>query len=227
MSVTNVLSAFISTLCAFSKLRSVLLLSRSLVGERKGPLLGVCFFFFFPFRHSREECFFRTLYLFQVKNWIKPFVCEKAWRASCVGLFLGVCLFSVQLISERTFALALCGWLKRQKRSPGLYPRRLITDCKSGSLLKRLHVLPIPKVISFFFHSVIAVKTSSLQLCIYYKPKSKHIVCTSDSLISELRNFIGSCLFSCLFLCNSWCAYDDAVCVNPKLMIKGAVLQHP
>ncbi len=97
----------------------------------------------------------------------------------------------MHLIAERTFSVALCAWLKGQKRSDGSYPRRVISDCKSGSLLRRLHVLPIPHVISFFFPLLIAVKTSSLEVCIYYKPKSEHVVCAWDRVISELRNFIG------------------------------------
>jgi hypothetical protein len=80
--------------------------------------------------------------------------------------FVSWCLFSfpVELIAERAFSLALCGWLKGQKGSPGLYLRRVLSDYKSVSLLRRLHVLPIPHVISFFFPLLFAVKTSSLEL---------------------------------------------------------------
>ncbi len=89
--------------------------------------------------------------------------------------------------------------LKGQKRSSGLDPRRVIGHCKSVSLLRRLHVLPIPHVITFFFPLLFVVKTSSLELCIYFKPKSEHVVCVCDSVISELRNLIGWCLFSFFF----------------------------
>lgn len=140
--------------------------------ERNCSCLGVCVCVFFPLPYSREESFVRILYLFQVENGTTLFVCGKAWLVSCGDLFLGVFFFlPLQLIAERTFSLALCGWLKGQKRSVGLYSRRVISVCKSGWLLRRLHVLPIRHIIRFFFALLIAVKTSSLELCIYSKPK--------------------------------------------------------
>ncbi len=85
------------------------------VEERNCPLLGE-FFFLSPLRHSREDSFVRTLYLFQVKNRTTPFVCQKAWSVSCSGLFLGVCLVFPwsSLLRGRFRSLFAVGWKARK-----------------------------------------------------------------------------------------------------------------
>jgi hypothetical protein len=130
--------------------------------------------YFYPFAYSQKVLFVRILYLFKVQNRTTLFVCGKAWLVSCGDLFLGVFFFfPLQLIAERTFSHALCGWLKGQNRSAGWYSRRVVSVCKSGWLLRRLHVLPIRHANRFFVALLIAVETSSLELCIYSKPKRR------------------------------------------------------
>jgi hypothetical protein len=182
---------------------------------------------FSPLRHSRENFFVRTSYFFQVKDRTLLFVCEKVWSLSCVGLFLGVCLFPVQLIAERSFSLALCAWLKGQKRSAGLYPWRVISHRESGSLLRQLQVNVFSDQ-GFFFTLHVPVKTTSLELYVDYKLICEHVVCAWDSVISVLCNFIWRCLFFfLLFPCSTWCPYGDAVWADREFMIKDAVLHHP
>jgi len=94
--------------------------------------------------------------------------------------FVSWCLFifPVQLIAGRSFSLALCAWLKGFKRSAVMYAWTVISHPECGSLLRRLQVLPISLVIGLvFFTLLIAVKTSSLELCVDYKPISEHVVC--------------------------------------------------
>jgi hypothetical protein len=78
------------------------------VEERNCPLLGVCVcacarVFSLALPHDSEDSSVRALYLFQVKIRTTRFVSAKAGLVSCVGSFLGVFIFPVQLIAERTF----------------------------------------------------------------------------------------------------------------------------
>jgi hypothetical protein len=150
MSISKVLSAFRTStlLWAFNKLRSVLLLNRSSGG--KEPFVARCVFFFPPSSLSWE--FLCLNFVFVSSQRPDHVVCVWESVISELRRLVSWCLFNfpVQLIAEGTFSLALCAWLKGQKRSACLNRRRVISDCKSGSLMRRLHVVPIPNVISFF-----------------------------------------------------------------------------
>ncbi len=88
-------------------------------------------------------------------------VCVCVWESVISELrrFVPWCPFFLPLllIAERTFSLALCGWLKGQKRSAGLCSRRVISVCRSVGLSRRLNVLPIRHVIIILFPLFIAV----------------------------------------------------------------------
>ncbi len=75
--------------------------------ERNCPLLGVCVcvWFFSPFSLSRG--FFCSNFVFvSSENRTTPFVCEKAWSVSCVGLFLGVQNWSRLFVREIAWSVS-------------------------------------------------------------------------------------------------------------------------
>jgi len=158
--------------------------------ERICSLLGVCVCVYFPhFSHSREDSFFRALYLFQVKNRSTPFVLESV-ISSCVGLFVGVSLFfPCSSLSRGRFrslgwkackGVPVCSWEEWSVTINRVRCWNDFTFFKSGTWSA---FFPVPHCREDFFAwtlYLLQTKIGALCLCL-------------RCLISELRNFIGWC----------------------------------